>query len=139
MQIGVLTETAPYERRVALTPESAARLIAAGHGIHVQSGAGLAADEDDDAFRRAGALIGKTPEEILGYVDLLATVGQLDQQTAARMTPGTAVIGLVSPKEGRGPAGVLVGRHASFFALELLPRITRAQTMDALSSQAMVA
>ncbi|GAA2024948.1 Re/Si-specific NAD(P)(+) transhydrogenase subunit alpha [Catenulispora yoronensis] len=139
MQIGVLTEQAPYERRVALTPESAGRLIAAGHSVHVQSGAGLAADEDDDAYRAAGAMIGKTPDEILGIVDLLTAVGQLDQQTASRLSPGTAVVGLASPKDGRGPAGVLVDRHATFFALELLPRITRAQSMDALSSQAMVA
>ncbi|NUP50466.1 MAG: NAD(P) transhydrogenase subunit alpha [Catenulispora sp.] len=139
MQIGVLTEQARYERRVALTAESAGRLIAAGHSVYVQSGAGLASDEDDDAYRAAGAMIGKTPEEILGNIDLLTAVGQLDQQTAARLTPGTAVIGLASPKDGRGPAGVLVDRHATFFALELLPRITRAQGMDALSSQAMVA
>ncbi|GAA1990300.1 NAD(P) transhydrogenase subunit alpha [Catenulispora subtropica] len=139
MQIGVLTETAPYERRVALTPESAGRLIAAGHSVYVQSGAGRAADEDDDAFREAGAMIARTPEEILGNIDLLTGVGQLDQQTAAKLTPGTAVVGLASPKEGRGPAGVLVDRHATFFALEQLPRITRAQSMDALSSQAMVA
>ena len=139
MQIGVLTETAPFERRVALTPESAGRLIAAGHSVYVQSGAGDAATEDDDAYRAAGAMIAKSPEEILGNIDLLTAVGQLDQQTAAKLRPGTAVIGLSSPKDGRGPAGVLVDRHASFFALELLPRITRAQSMDALSSQAMVA
>src|SRR2546425_389979 len=114
MQIGVLTETASYERRVALTPESAGRLAAAGHSVYVQSGAGLAADEDDDAYRSAGAMIAKTPEEILGNVDLLTSVGQLDQQTAAKLTPGTAVVGLASPKDGRGPAGVLVDRHATF-------------------------
>jgi NAD(P) transhydrogenase subunit alpha len=134
-----LTEAARYERRVALTPESAGRLIAAGHRVHVQSGAGRAADHDDEAFRAAGAVIVRTAEEILENADLLTAVGQLDQQTAAKLTPGTAVIGLASPKDGRGPAGVLVGRHATFFALELLPRITRAQSMDALSSQAMVA
>src|SRR3954463_5669010 len=139
MQIGVLTETASYERRVALTPDSVGRLIAAGHSVHVQSGAGQRSYEDDDAYRAAGAMIGKTPEEILGTVDLLAAVGQLDQQVASRLNLGTAVIGLSSPKDGRGPAGVLVDRHATFFALELLPRITRAQSMDALSSQAMVA
>ena len=138
MQIGVLTETAPHERRVALTADSAGRLIAAGHSVYIQSGAGLVAGEDDDAYRAAGAMIARNPEELLGYIDLLAAVGQLDQQTAARLTPGTAVIGLASPKDGRGPVGVLVDRHATFFALELLPRITRAQSMDALSSQAMV-
>jgi len=139
MQIGVLTETASYERRVALTPDSVGRLIAAGHSVYVQSGAGERSNEDDDAYRAAGAVIAKTPEEILATVDLLTAVGQLDQQTASRLNPGTAVIGLSSPKDGRGPAGVFMDRHATFFALELLPRITRAQSMDALSSQAMVA
>ena len=139
MQIGVLTETAQFERRVALTAESAGRLVTAGHSVYVQAGAGQGADEGDDAYRAAGAMIARTPEELLANIDLLATVGQLDQQTAAKLKPGTAVIGLSSPKDGRGPAGVLVDRHATFFALELLPRITRAQSMDALSSQAMVA
>src|SRR5690349_14028192 len=104
MQIGVLTETAQFERRVALTAESA------GHSVYVQAGAGQGADEGDDAYRAAGAMIARTPEELLANIDLLATVGQLDQQTAAKLKPGTAVIGLSSPKDGRGPAGVLVDR-----------------------------
>jgi NAD(P) transhydrogenase subunit alpha len=139
MQIGVLTETAPHEKRVALTAESVGRLVAAGHGVSIQAGAGEGSYESDDAYRTAGAIVARTPEDILGTTDLLATVGQLDQQTASRMKRGTAVVGMSSPASGRGPIGVLVDRQATFYALEQLPRITRAQSMDALSSQAMVA
>ena len=138
MQIGVLTETAAHEKRVALTAESVGRLVAAGHGVSVQSGAGRGAYETDEAYRAAGAVLARTPDDILGTTDLLATVGQLDQQTASRMKRGTVVVGLGSPANGRGPIGVLVDRQATFYALEQLPRITRAQSMDALSSQAMV-
>lgn len=114
MQIGVLTENAPFERRVALTPESAGRLIAAGHSVYVQSGAGEASAEEDDAYRAAGAMIAKSPEEILGNIDLLTTVGQLDQQTAAKLRPGTAVIGLSSPRTAAArPASWSTGTPAT--------------------------
>jgi H+-translocating NAD(P) transhydrogenase subunit alpha len=139
MQIGVLTETAPHERRVALTAEAASRLVGAGHRVCVQSGAGDSAYETDDAYWSAGASVVDSADDVLALADLLASVGPLDQQTASRMKPGTALVGLASPAAGRGPIGVLVGRQATMFALELLPRITRAQSMDALSSQAMVA
>lgn len=139
MQIGVLTEVAPHEKRVALTPETVAKLVAAGHRVSVQSGAGLGAFETDDAYWAAGAIVSRSADDVLGTSDLLATVGQLDQQTASRMKSGTTVVSLGSPAGGRGPIGVLVDRQSTFFALERLPRITRAQSMDALSSQAMVA
>ena len=139
MQIGVLTETAAHERRVALTAESVGRLVAAGHGVCVQSGAGQGSYESDEAYRSAGARVSRAPDDVLATADLLATVGQLDQQTASRIRRGTVVVGLGGPGNGRGPIGVLVDRHATFYALELLPRITRTQGMDALSSQAMVA
>jgi H+-translocating NAD(P) transhydrogenase subunit alpha len=139
MQIGVLTETAAYERRVALTAEAVTKLVNAGHRVTVQAGAGETSYETDDAYWAAGATVSKTADEVMSSADVLACVGQIGQQVASRMKPGTAIIGLGSPANGRGPIGVLVDRRATVFALELLPRITRAQSMDALSSQAMVA
>ena len=139
MQIGVLIETAPYERRVALTADAVSRLVTAGHRVCVQAGAGDTADEPDDAYRSAGASVADSAGEVLAAADILACVGPIGQQAASRMRPGTVVVGLSSPAAGRGPIGVLVERRATVFALELLPRITRAQSMDALSSQAMVA
>ena len=66
MQIGVLTEVAPHEKRVALTPESIGRLVAAGHRVAVQSGAGLGAFETDDAYWAAGAIVSRSADDVLG-------------------------------------------------------------------------
>jgi H+-translocating NAD(P) transhydrogenase subunit alpha len=127
MRLGVPKETAPGERRVALVPETVGRLPD-GVDVVVEAGAGDAAAFRDDAYREAGATIG----DAWGS-ELVAKVLWPTADEAARLRPGQALIGFLGGSEVVVPAGV------DAFALESIPRITRAQPLDALSSQATVA
>ncbi|MBV8480573.1 MAG: Re/Si-specific NAD(P)(+) transhydrogenase subunit alpha, partial [Actinobacteria bacterium] len=131
MRVGVARETALGERRVALVPETAGKLAAAGFEVVVEPGAGEAASFPDDAYAEAGAAVASPWE-----ADVLATVRRPD---ASRLRDGQVLIGFLDPLGD--PAGVeeLASRGVVAFAMESIPRITRAQSMDALSSQATVA
>jgi NAD(P) transhydrogenase subunit alpha len=134
MRVGVARESAPGERRVALVPETAGRLAAAGFDVVVEPGAGDAAWFPDSAYAEAGVAIGDA-----WSADLLAKVRKPDEQEGARLRNGQLLIGFLDPLAD--PAGVerLAARGVVAFAMESIPRITRAQPMDALSSQATVA
>jgi H+-translocating NAD(P) transhydrogenase subunit alpha len=133
MRVGVARETAPGERRVALVPETAGKLTAAGFDVAVEHGAGDAASFPDSAYEDAGASIGDA-----WSADLLAKVRKPDEQETARLHDGQLLIGFLDPLSD--PAGVerIGARGVVAFAMESIPRITRAQSMDALSSQATV-
>ncbi len=133
MRVGVARETAPDERRVALVPEAVAKLAAAGFEVVVEPGAGEAASFPDDAYREAGATLGSPWE-----ADVLVKVRKPDEAEAARLRDGQLLVGYLDPLAD--PAGVqqLASRGVVAFAMESIPRITRAQSMDALSSQATV-
>src|SRR5579885_570568 len=132
MRVGVPKETSSGERRVALVPEALARL---GDGVKVvvEPGAGTAAGFPDEAFREAGATIGDPWD-----AEIVAKVATPSRDETARLREGQVLIAFLQPLSD--PAGVerlaRAGVHA--FALESVPRITRAQPMDALSSQATV-
>ncbi len=135
MRIGVPAESRPGETRVAATPETVKKL-AAQHEVIVQSGAGLHAAAIDDAYVAAGARIG-TAEDALG-ADLVLKVRSPDAQERALMKPGAALVGMLNPFDTDNLAALAQQRITSF-ALEAAPRITRAQSMDVLSSQANIA
>jgi NAD(P) transhydrogenase subunit alpha len=137
MRIAVPQETTAGERRVALVPESAARLVKAGHEVRVARGAGAAAGFPDAAYEMAGAQV-VTPETALEGANVIAGV-QLLPDAAARLPPGAVVIALLNPSANRDLLDRLAARRVSALAMELVPRTTRAQSMDALSSQATVA
>lgn len=139
MQLSVPTETAPRERRVAIAPDSIARLKKLGIDIVVQQGAGLAAGFRDEAFVAAGARIAPNLAETLKDATIVAKVQPPTDSEIALIPMGATVISLMRPGHGDGLAGKLAGRNATGLALELVPRITRAQSMDILSSQATVA
>ena len=130
MRVGVVRETAPGERRVALVPETAGKLAAAGFEIVVEGGAGDAASFPDAAYADAGATLGSPWD-----ADVVVSVRPPD---AAQLRDGQLLIGFLDPLAD--PAGVesLASRGVTAFAMESVPRITRAQAMDALSSQATV-
>ncbi|HVH52367.1 MAG TPA: Re/Si-specific NAD(P)(+) transhydrogenase subunit alpha [Gaiellaceae bacterium] len=130
MRVGVARETAPGERRVALVPETAAKLVAAGFEIVVEPGAGAAASFPDEAYAEAGATIGSPWE-----ADAIVSVRMPD---VSHLRSGQLLIGFLDPLGD--PAGVerLASAGVVAFAMESIPRITRAQAMDALSSQATV-
>ncbi len=143
MHVGVVKETHPGERRVALTPEGVGRLTAAGLTVLVQAGAGQDAGFTDAAYEKAGARILASGGEVLGGCELLLKVRgpSFDGAGAetANLKKGSAVIGLLQPLTSPDLVRSLAQRGLTSFAMELIPRITRAQSMDALSSQATVA
>ena len=130
MRVGVVRETAPGERRVALVPETAGKLAAAGFEIVVEAGAGDAASFLDAAYADAGVTLGSPWD-----ADAVVAVRRPD---AAKLHDGQLLIGFLDPLAD--PAGVesLASRGVTAFAMESIPRTTRAQSMDALSSQATV-
>jgi H+-translocating NAD(P) transhydrogenase subunit alpha len=135
MQILVPRETAPGERRVALTPDAVQRLTAAGFDVAVERGAGSAASFDDDAYTAAGATLADAGTSA-GIVVRVAPPSAAEAETLA---PGTVLIGFLAPLTDAEGIARLQSRGVIAFAMESVPRITRAQSMDALSSQATVA
>ena len=136
MRVGVPKESASGERRVALVPESVSRLATAGSEVTIEQGAGDAAGFPDDAYREAGA---SSAHDAYADAELIARVRKPAPDELAQLTEGVVVVGLLEPLSD--PAGVerLAERGVVAFAMESIPRITRAQAMDALSSQATVA
>jgi len=135
MRIGVPAESRPGETRVAATPETI-RKLAASHELIVESGAGLHAAIPDEAYAAAGARIG-TAADALG-AELVLKVRAPVAEELALMPPGAALVGMLNPFDADNLAA-MAGRRITAFALEAAPRITRAQSMDVLSSQANIA
>jgi NAD(P) transhydrogenase subunit alpha len=139
MRIGIPKEIRPGETRVAATPETVKKLTAGTlHTVVVQAGAGVAASIPDHDFQAAGATIAAGAADVYSHAEILLKVRGPDPCEVAILEPGTIVIGLLSPHDAAG-IEALARRGAIGFALERLPRITRAQTMDVLSSQANIA
>jgi H+-translocating NAD(P) transhydrogenase subunit alpha len=139
MQLSVPTETAPREQRVAIAPDSIGRLKKLGIDIVVQRGAGLAAGFRDDAYIAAGARIAPDAAATFSGAQIVAKVQPPTDAEIALIPSGATVISLLRPGHSDGLAAKLAARGATGLALELVPRITRAQSMDVLSSQATVA
>ena len=139
MLIGVLKEAAPAETRVALLPESLKSLLAQGISITVESGAGLAAGASDQAYAEAGANLTTDRPSLLASADLLPLVNAPDAADQARLKPGAVVIGFLKPLDAPHALATAIARPTTLFSMELVPRISRAQSMDALSSMATVA
>ena len=135
MRIGVPAETRPGETRVAATPETVKKL-AGKHQVIVQSGAGLASSVTDEAYAAAGATIG-TAADALG-ADIVLKVRAPDAGERAQMKRDAVLIGMLNPFDADNNAA-MAQAGLSAFALEAVPRITRAQSMDVLSSQANIA
>jgi len=136
MKIGVPAETRAAEARVAATPETVKKLVAARHEVIVQSGAGVGASVPDSAYEAAGAVIGDAASAFAA--DLVLKVRRPSPEELALVKPGTAVVGMMEPFDRTG-LEQLASAQATAFALEAAPRTTRAQSMDVLSSQANIA
>jgi len=136
MLIGVPAETTAGETRVAVTPETAKKIIAQGHTVKVQAGAGLAASITDAAFEAAGAHI-TDAAGALG-AELVLKVRAPSAAELSHMTSGSALVGMLNPFDAEGLQHIAAAGLTSF-ALEAAPRTTRAQSMDVLSSQANIA
>ena len=136
MRIGVPAETTAGETRVAVTPETAKKIIAQGHQVLIQSGAGVAASVTDAAFEAVGAQI-TDAAGALG-AELVLKVRSPSASELGHMKPGSALVGMLNPFDAEGLQRLAIAGLTSF-ALEAAPRTTRAQSMDVLSSQANIA
>jgi NAD(P) transhydrogenase subunit alpha len=138
MRIAVPKETAPRERRVALVPENVARLAKQGHEIRVEKGAGEESGFLDSAYEAAGAKLAAGPALYEG-AELVAKVRSPDEREVGALPAGVLLVGLLSPSASNPVLARLAERGVSALAMEKVPRTTRAQSMDALSSQATLA
>ncbi len=136
MQIGVPRESAAGETRVAVTPETAKKLVAQGHAVLVESGAGVSASAIDEAYTAAGAQI-VDRAAALG-AELVLKVKSPNAEELGLMKSGAALVGMLNPFDRPG-LEALANAGLTSFALEAAPRTTRAQSMDVLSSQANIA
>ncbi len=137
MRIGVPKETAAGEHRVALVPEVVSKLQAKGLDVLVQSGAGEGALLSDEQFAEAGATISSDAGEVWRS-DIVVTVAPPDPETIRGLGQGSILIGFLAPLTATQTTKALADAGATAFAMEAIPRISRAQAMDALSSQANV-
>ncbi len=136
MHIGIPRETHPGETRVAATPETVKKLVAQGHQVLVQAGAGVAASVPDDAYVAAGARIGSAAEAL--GAGLVLKVAAPDADELQLMQPGAVLVGMLNPFDNANLAR-MTERGITAFALEAAPRTSRAQSLDVLSSQANIA
>jgi NAD(P) transhydrogenase subunit alpha len=139
MKIAVPKETREGERRVALAPESCKKLVAKGIQIAVQRGAGDSAFLTDDAFRAAGATIESDVDALLGGADFILTVQPPTPAEVARCREGALLLGSLLPIKNLDTIRALAERKITAFSTDCIPRTTRAQSMDTLSSMANIA
>jgi NAD(P) transhydrogenase subunit alpha len=144
MRIVVPKETTLGERRVALVPESCKKLIQDGYAISIESGAGAAAGFNDTAYRELGVTTEADPAVLLGAADLVLKVTAPTTDSAGRdetswMRPGAIYVGSLMPLRNLDAVRALAARKMTAFSTDAIPRTTRAQTMDTLSSMANIA
>jgi len=139
MKIGVPKETIDYERRVALVPDMVKKVLDAGFEVQVESGAGERASFTDDAFRSAGAGILDSASALFGQSDVVLKVQPPSIEEVSMFKEGSLLISFLQPVRDRAIVEALNARKITAVSMHRIPRITRAQTMDALSSQSNIA
>jgi NAD(P) transhydrogenase subunit alpha len=145
MKVGVVREIMEYERRVAIGPDSVGKLVAGGYEVEVERGAGEEARFSDSEFEEAGAVMVDGPEAVYRQADIVAKVQRpirnehLGVHEAEMMREGQVLVSLLQPGEDPELLLLLARRKITAFSMNLMPRISRAQSMDVLSSQATVA
>jgi NAD(P) transhydrogenase subunit alpha len=139
MQIAIAAETSALEPRVAASPETVKKLIALGASVTVQTGAGLGSGILDAEYQAAGAALAPDAGATLRGADIVLAVRRPDEATLKAIRPGALVIATMDPHGNEAALGQMAKAGVSAFAMEFMPRITRAQVMDVLSSQANLA
>ena len=137
MKVGVPRETVPGEQRVAIVPEAAAKLVAAKHEVIVESGAGTGSGHDDEAYRTAGAAVGDRNAAF--GADIVVKVQKPSPEEIALLREGAAFIATLQPLTNKDAVKALAARRTTAFSMDMIPRVTRAQSMDSLSSQSNIA
>lgn len=136
MQLAVAKESARGETRVALVPESVKKLVAAGYAVAVETGAGSAAHFSDEAYRAVGATIAADARSLLASADMLLAVGPPTAESIGLMRSGAYLLGSLFPSRHPQIVRALAERSITAFSTDAIPRTTRAQAMDTLSSMA---
>jgi NAD(P) transhydrogenase subunit alpha len=139
MRFGVFKETSPGETRVALVPDAVKQLLKKKHAVSVECGAGLAASIPDAEFAAAGAQIVPDAAQLMASADCFVKIHVVSAKDASALPEGKALIGLLAPLRNQELVQVLVQRKITSFSLDAIPRISRAQSMDTLSSMAAIA
>ncbi|MHA1525080.1 MAG: Re/Si-specific NAD(P)(+) transhydrogenase subunit alpha [Alphaproteobacteria bacterium] len=139
MKFAVVCESEKSETRVAASPDTVKKLVALGAQVTVEAGAGAASGFADASFQEAGATIAKTAKAMLGAADVVLCVGRPDATQIGAMKKGALVVGLIDPTGNRAGLEEMAKAGLTIFAMELVPRISRAQAMDVLSSQSNLA
>ncbi len=139
MKIAVLKEPDPEEGRVAITPETAKRFIGLGATVVVEAGAGLHSLILDFDYTMVGAVIAGSAAEAAKDADVVLTVRRPSPETLAHIKKGALVVAMMDPYGDKAAVEGLAAAGVTAFAMEFMPRITRAQVMDVLSSQANLA
>ncbi|MEO6990452.1 MAG: Re/Si-specific NAD(P)(+) transhydrogenase subunit alpha [Candidatus Baltobacteraceae bacterium] len=139
MKIAVPKERAPGERRVALVPDVVAKFVKAGHSVAVEHSAGVAAAFPDDAYVRAGATIAASPAELYAGAAIVTRLGRPDDDELTQLAPGTALVAFLGPLGDPAYVERLAAARLTALSMDAIPRTTKAQSMDALSSQANIA
>jgi len=137
LKIAVLKESAPGETRVAATPETVKKIVGLGHAVSIESGAGARASFPDEQFKAAGAEI--SADGGLAGADLVAKVRRPSPGEIAKIKAGAGFVALLEPYGDKSAIDALAKAKIDALAMEFIPRISRAQSMDALSSQANLA
>src|SRR5712664_872220 len=139
MNITVLRETEAGEARVALMPDSVQKLIAQKAAVSIESGAGLGAARTDNDYREAGATVSEDRNALLASADVLVVINRPAKEDFNSLKPSAVVLGFLRPLDESAELVPALEHGLTTFAMELVPRIARAQSMDALSSMATVA
>ena len=139
MRIAVITETDPVETRVAASAETVKKLVALGATVAVQSGAGIHSGMTDDDFATAGATIAKTAKDALKDAEIVLKVRRPSSAEIKLIKKGALVLAIMDPYDSAEALAAMAAAGLTTFSMELMPRITRAQVMDVLSSQANLA
>ena len=139
MRIAIITETDPVETRVAASAETVKKLVALGATVAVQSGAGTHSGMTDDDFAAAGATIAKTAKDTLKDAEIVLKVRRPSSAEIKLIKKGALVLAIMDPYDSAEALAAMAAAGLTTFSMELMPRITRAQVMDVLSSQANLA
>ena len=139
MQIAVMAETSPFETRVAATPETVKKLIALGATVAIETGAGISSGFPDREYEAAGARIARSARDAVGVAQVLLKVRRPAPAEVMLIPRDVIVLAIMDPYDANEAISTMAYAGLSAFAMELMPRITRAQSMDVLSSQANLA
>jgi H+-translocating NAD(P) transhydrogenase subunit alpha len=139
MIVAVPREAAEKERRVALVPETVSRFVKLGIGVRVERGAGDAAAFPDDLYANAGASLAQDAQSLAASADAVVTVGRPSDEVLSGLRAAAIVVGFLNPLGDPAYIKRLADANLTALAMEMIPRITRAQSMDALSSQSNIA